>query len=181
MTEGSIARRYARALLELAREGNVLDRVEADLAGFIELCEGDLGAVMATPVYTQAERRAVLDVVLPRLGVLPLSQNFLRLLLDKERIGAIVDIHREFRALADVEAGRVRATVTTAFPLEDTMTREVTAALSASTGEEVVVSTRVDPALLGGLVAQVGSRAYDASLRTRLEQIQLTLAAPVRA
>jgi F-type H+-transporting ATPase subunit delta len=181
MTEGSVARRYARAFLELARESDALDRVEADLTAFLGLFSGELGDAMSNPVFTQAERRAVLDAVLARVDYHPYTLSFLRLLLDKDRMDRLVDVHREFRALADTEAGRVRATVTTAFPMDAALTDAVRASLSATTGKDVVISTRVDPALLGGMVAQVGSRVFDASLRTRLDQLQLSLAAPARA
>lgn len=181
MTEGSVARRYARALLELAKEADALDVVDADLAAFVEACKGDLGVVMSNPVFTQSERRAVLDAVLGKLRFHAYTLNFLRLVLDKDRMDRLADIHREYRALADVEAGRVRATVSTAFPLDAALTEAVTASLVAATGKDVVVTSRVDPSLLGGMVAQVGSRVFDASLRTRLDLLQLSLAAPARA
>src|SRR5437870_2434411 len=102
MTEGSVSRRYARALLELAKEGGLLDRIEADLTRYVELSRSaDFGQVMGTPVFTQSERRAVLDAVLPKLALHPLTANFLRLLLDKERLDGIDAIHREFGALVD--------------------------------------------------------------------------------
>ncbi len=181
MIDGSIARRYAKALLELAREDGALDRVEADLAGFVKAAEGDLGVVLSNPVFTGAERRAVLDAVLARSGFHAYTLNFLRLVLDKNRMDCLVDIHREYRALADTEAGRVRATVSTAFALDAEMAAAVQASLEAATGKDVVITTRVDPSLLGGMVAQVGGRVFDASLRTRLDLLQLSLAAPARA
>lgn len=181
MTDGSIPRRYARALLELAREDGSLDRVETDLATFVKACSGELGMVLSNPVFTQGERRAVLDAVLARLDFHAYTLSFLRLVLDKNRMDRLVDIHRAYRALADVEAGRVRATVTTAFALDAAMSEAVSDSLAAVTGKDVVITTRVDPSLLGGMVAQVGGRVYDASLRTRLDLLQLSLAAPARA
>lgn len=182
MVEGSIARRYARALLEIGREEGQIDRLGDDLARFVRLVTGgDLGVVMANPVFTQAERRAVLDRLLPGLALHPHVVSFVRLLLDKDRFAAIIDIAREYRALADEVAGRVRATVTTAAELTTTTQDAVATALARSTGKKVVLETKVDPALLGGLVAQVGGRVYDASLRTRLERLQLTLVNPSQA
>lgn len=181
MTDGSVARRYARALLELAKEDGVLDRVDSELGKFLALSQGDLSVVMSNPVFTGAERRAVLEAVLARTDFHPFTLNFLRLTLEKNRMDRLTDIHREYRALADVEAGRVRATVTTAFPLDAAMEAQITRSLATTTGKDVLVTTRVDPSLLGGMVAQVGSRVFDASLRTRLNQLQLSLAAPARA
>jgi F-type H+-transporting ATPase subunit delta len=178
VTEGSIARRYARALAALATEANVVDRTVEDLARIAEVAaanDGEFLSIMANPAFHGAERRAALDAVLGRLGLLPLTERFLRLLLDKGRFDVVGDIHREFRDLADAAAGRVRAVVTTAAPLSVVTRAEVLVALGESTGKTVVLETRVDPSLLGGIVAQVGGKVIDASLRTRLEELQLAL------
>jgi F-type H+-transporting ATPase subunit delta len=177
--EGSLARRYAKALLELAQESSSVDAVGAQLEQFVGLClanEGQLLAAMGNPGFTAAERKGVLDAVLPRLGLTPLVVNFIRLVVEKDRFAALPDISREYRALADTLARRVRATVTTATPASASLQAEITAALSAATGKQVVLETKVDPALLGGMVARVGSRLFDASLRTRLETLQVALA-----
>ncbi|MDP2315167.1 MAG: ATP synthase F1 subunit delta [Pseudomonadota bacterium] len=183
MVEGSLARRYAKALLEIGREEGQVDRFGDDLQRFGRLLDGtpELRNVMSNPVFTHTERRAVLDRFIPGLALHPHSINFLRLLLDKERFAALPEIAREYRALADLEAGRVRATVTTAAELSPTMREAVTRALAQTTGKKVVLESRVDPSLLGGLVAQVSGRVYDASLRTRLERLQLTLVNPSQA
>lgn len=184
MIEGSVARRYARALFELARDEGRIDPVAEQLDRFDALArsgDGRLGAVMSNPVYTQAERRAVLDAVIPALGLDPLVARFLRLLLDKDRMAALPDVRRAYRGLADDVAGRVRATVTTAFPLSDELRDQVMQALARATGKQVVLETTVDPSLLGGMVARVGSTLYDASLRTRLDRLQLSLSTPARA
>jgi len=179
MTEGSIPRRYAKALFELAQEASAIDRVGEQLDAVVELAranDGQVLSVMSNPGFTASERRAVLDLVLPRLGLASLVQNFVRLVLDKDRFEALPDVAREYRALADAAANRVRATVTTASAASPALRAKITRSLSASTGKDVVVEMKVDPALLGGMVARVGSKLYDASLRTRLEDLQVTLA-----
>jgi F-type H+-transporting ATPase subunit delta len=183
MVEGSLARRYAKALLEIGREESQVDRFGDDLLRFSRLIEGtpELGNVMSNPVFTQSERRAVLDRCIPGLTLHPHTVNFLRLLLDKDRFAALPAVVREYRALSDAEAGRVRATVTTASELSPAMREAVNRALTQTTGKKVLLESRVDPSLLGGLVAQVGGRVYDASLRTRLERLQLTLVNPSQA
>ncbi|MDP2307226.1 MAG: ATP synthase F1 subunit delta [Pseudomonadota bacterium] len=183
MVEGSLARRYAKSMLEIGREENQVDRFGDDLQRFGRLIEGtpELRNVMSNPVFTHAERRAVLDRFTPGLALHPITINFLRLLLDKDRFAALSNIVREYRALSDAEAGRVRATVTTAAELTPVMREAVGRALTQTTGKKVVLESRVDPSLLGGLVAQVGGRVYDASLRTRLERLQLTLVNPSQA
>jgi F-type H+-transporting ATPase subunit delta len=184
MADGSLARRYAKAFLEIAREDGHVDRLGQDLERFWRVCEleqGALAGALSNPVITHAERRTVLDRVLPGLALHHHTVNFLRLLLDKGRFVALGDILREYRALADEEFGRVRAVVTTAAPLDGHTRDAVAAALASATGKKVLVETRVDPSLLGGMVARVGSRVYDASLRSRLERLQLSLASTPQA
>lgn len=179
MVEGSVARRYARALLDLGRESKCVDRFGEDLQRFVDAAQkGNLLEVLANPVYTQAERRGVLDTVLPSANLDGTVVNFLRLLLDKNRFGALTAITQAYGELADQEAGRVRAVVTSATKLNKTELERVRKALSEATGRTVVVEAVVDPTLLGGMTARVGGRVYDASLRTRLERLQLSLTTP---
>ena len=186
MAEGSLPRRYAKALLEIGRDEKLVDRFGEDLARFGRTASAGEGSdriasVMSNPVFTHEERRKVLESVLPGLALHPHVINFLRLLLDKNRFESLFDIVLAYRDLADVEAGRVRATVTTATELGPALREQVSRALAESTGKKVVLESKVDPSLLGGMVATVGGRVYDASLRTRLERLQLSLVHPSQA
>lgn len=184
MTEGSVSRRYAKALLQIAQEVNAVDRYGNDLEKFWDVARLEnrlLANALANPVFTKPERKLVLERVLPGMNLDNTVCNFLRLLLDKNRMDGMEGIVREYRAFADIEANRVRATVTTSAPLEATARDRVQRALEISTGKSVVLDARVDPTLLGGMVAQVGSRVFDASLRSRLERLALTLTDPARA
>ena len=184
MTEGSVYRRYAKALLQIAQEVNSVDRYGNDLEKFWDVARlenGLLANALANPVFTKPERKLVLERVLPGMNLDNTVCNFLRLLLDKNRMDGMEGIVREYRAFADIEANRVRATVTTSAPLDAAAREQVLRALEISTGKSVVLDARVDPTLLGGMVAQVGSRVFDASLRSRLERLTLTLTDPARA
>lgn len=184
MTEGSVSRRYAKALLEIAQESHAVDRFGNDLEKFSAVAQldgGRLGAALCNPIFTLPERRLVLERVLPGLNLDATVANFLRLLLDKTRMDALSDIVREYRAFADVEANRVRASVTTAATLDAISRVQVQRALEVATGKSVVLEARVDAGLIGGMVAQVGSRVYDASIRSRLERLTLTLTDPSQA
>ena len=179
MIDGSLARRYAKALLELGQEAGKADLYGTQLAAFVALLlanNGQLHGVMSNPSFTAAERKSVLEAVLPQAALDPMMMNFLRLVLEKERFAALPDIAREYRSLADSLANRVRATVITAAPASPALQSEIARALPSATGKTVVVEASVDPSLLGGLVARVGGRVFDASLRTRLESLQVTLA-----
>ena len=178
MADGSLARRYARALILLGQENNALDAVGAGLGtigAVLDLSDGQLRGVLVNPGVPLAERHAVLGEVLRRLGLHAYVNNFLRLLLDKSRFAVLPEITLAFGEMADELAGRVRATVRTARALDAVTSAQVEGALAQATGRTVVVRYVVEPGLIGGMVAQVGDKVYDSSVRGRLEQLQLAL------
>lgn len=178
MADGSLARRYAKALIELGDEHTAVERIADDLhtfAAVLDLDDGALRSAMENPGFSIAERRGVLEQVLPKLGQHALVSNFIKLLLDKNRFTALSEITRAYDAMADERAGRVRATVSTAHELSPAMAAEVEAALAASTGKTVVVRFETDPSLIGGIVAKIGDLVIDASVRARLEQVRQKL------
>lgn len=183
--DDAVSRRYAQAMIEAAADADAVEAVGADLARFVELMESNgalLGDALASPVFSQDERRAVLDAILPRAGFHPLTNNLLHLLNDKRRFDRVHDIVAAYQAFADERSGRARVTVQTAEPLTPQLEAEVRQALEAVTRKTVVLRTEVRPELIGGLVAKVGDVVYDSSIRTRLEQIkQALLKAPVTA
>jgi F-type H+-transporting ATPase subunit delta len=99
------------------------------------------------------------------------------LLLDKGRIGSLPDIARAHRALVDEHAGRVRATVTTARPLDPALEARLKAALEKTSGKTVLLDKKEDPSIVGGLVTQLGDIVYDGSVRTQLQQLREQLLA----
>src|SRR5690606_7503315 len=114
MHDLSVARRYAGAMIDVAAEAGVVDRVGDDLDRFVKALElggGDLRNALCTPVFTVEEREAVLDAILPRLGVHPLTANLLRLANARRRLPLVADIARAYRDEADARAGRVRVQV----------------------------------------------------------------------
>ena len=178
MASGSIARRYARALIALGQEGGNTDAFASDLdrfAAVLDTGDGQLRAALTNPGLSTLERKAVLDQVLDKVKLTKDVGNFLRLLVDKNRLNEFDGIVRFYGEMADELAGRARAVVTTASELDAAMRKTVQDALEASTGKTVEIDFKVDPSLIGGMVAQVGDISYDASVRARLEDIQSTL------
>lgn len=176
--ETSIARRYARALMALAKDSDGADAYAKDLdqiASVVNAEGGQLSTALSHPALLPSERKGVLEAVLTRVAVTPHVANTVRLMLDKGRVGLLPELIREFSRLADLEAGRVRAHVTTAATLSDSMLAEVKKTLEASTGKTVLVDASVDAELIGGMVVKVGSIVYDASVRNRLDQLKLNL------
>src|SRR5262249_62149892 len=102
----------------------------------------------------------------------PTVVNFLRLLVDRQRVGDLGQIARSYRAMVDEKVGRMRATVTSAAPLTDRETKSLRDAIAEMTGRTIVLDARTDPSLIGGLVTQVGARQFDGSLRTQLERMR---------
>jgi F-type H+-transporting ATPase subunit delta len=178
-SSGAIARRYARALVSIGVEGNESELIAADLARFVAVLDqngGMLRLALGNPGIPIEERRAVLQTVIGRLGLSPRAGNFLRLLLDKGRFGALGAILAQVQEMTDALSGQVRAKVRTATALSPGMEAEVQQALSAATGKTAILETAVDPSLIGGIVAQVGDKVYDASVRARLNSLYTTLA-----
>lgn len=176
MSDLSVARRYATALYELAVEQGAESKVVEELGTFVAAVRGtELGVVLTRPLFDAGERAAVLNAVLPRLGVGTVVGNFVRVVSDRNRCDALAEIHRELSGLIDARAGVVRVEVRTVEPLTPELEAQVRAAFGAATGKTVVLDARRDPSLLGGLVARMGDHVYDASLATRLAELQRSL------
>ncbi len=175
MVNVSIARRYARALLEVV--GAHSDKVLEQLTGLGQLLSDnkDLADVLANPAFTRAQRTQVFEAVLAQLELDPTLQNFLRLLLERDRIAYLPDITRLFREQADLRAGRVRGKVTSAVALPPEALKHIESSLERITQRNVVLEAKVDPKILGGAMAQVGSVLYDGSLKSQLEDLRRTL------
>jgi F-type H+-transporting ATPase subunit delta len=177
MVNVSVARRYARALLEAGAQDDA-DRVSAQLEALNQLIHArpELHAFLADPTYTRAQQHAVMDVLIQKLPIdaEPLPR-FLRLLIDRRRLASLPDIARQFRDLADARAGRVRGTVVSATPLAPETLQQLQKALESVTNSEVLLQAEVDPNVIGGVATQVGSVLYDGTLRTGLDEIRRAL------
>jgi F-type H+-transporting ATPase subunit delta len=166
----SVARRYARALLSLGLEEGKFeqygDEIEAVVRAMKESRE--LGFLFTNPGYALQQRQGAVDAVAGALKLSPVTINFLRLLVDRQRIADLPQIARSYRAMVDQQAGRVRATVTSAGPLSDDELGRLREALGRMTGRSIVLEAKTDSSLLGGAVTQVGTTMLDGSLRTQL-------------
>jgi F-type H+-transporting ATPase subunit delta len=178
MANVSVARRYARAILEIAAESNSIDVVLTSLESLSRLLDenAELRDLASNPAYTRAQRWSVMEGVLKALNVSdPTVHNLLRLLGDRNRVASIPDILRIYRDLADNREGRIRGTVTSARPLAVESVKGLEASLKRLTQRNVVLQTKVDPSLIAGVSAQVGSIVYDGSIRSQLQGLRETL------
>jgi len=169
-----MAGRYATALFELALEANAVEAVQADLDRFDALVaeSADLNRLVRSPVFSAKEQLQALSAVLDRVGISGLAANFLKLAASNRRLFAVRDMIKAFRALVAEHKGEATAAVTVAEPLKNQHVDALRAALKSVTGKDVDLDIKIDPAILGGLVVQLGSRMVDNSLRTKLNAIK---------
>jgi F-type H+-transporting ATPase subunit delta len=178
MITRTVSRRYAKSLMAVAVErGASPESVLADLENAATFLNEQprILEMFKNPKLLLSERLASLERFLAASRLQPLNQNFLRLLLRKQRIDILGGIVEEFRALADAQAGVIRAGVTSAAVLTDAMVELIRARLAARFGKKVILSLAVDPELIGGLVIRVGSLAFDGSIRSQLKAMQSQL------
>ena len=175
MTRGAaVARRYAKALRGLAAEAHRLEPVAEELARFERLLATDpaLREVLLRPWVKAVTKRSIAKAVAERLGLSPLTQNFLALVAQRRRLPLLSEILTAYLALVDEAAGRVRARVRSAAPLTDRERETLRERLGRWLGKTVFLDTEVDPTVLGGFVAEVGGRVLDASVAGQLTALR---------
>lgn len=181
MIPGSLARRYARALLDLAKSPMQRDKFATDLAAFAELgrqrdeAGTSVLTVLTAERFPLAQRRDLLHALARRVAADPIVLKFLELVLEKGRINGLPDISRAYGRLADEAAGRLQAELTSATPLSPDAVSRIRTTLEQVTGKQVVTTTLVDPEIIGGIIAKVGSYVIDGSVRASLAQLRTSL------
>lgn len=170
----AIGRRYAQAYFDLAQEAGAVDVWGRELERVAEaLDDPEVALALANPRLRGEQRTRLIEALLR--GTMPQAANLVRLLLEHGRIAALPQVVAHYRRLADRASGVVRAEVTTAVPVDETLTARIRRTLSERLGGAVETTVRQDPALLGGLVVRIGDRVIDASVRTRLQQLRAAL------
>ena len=171
-----IARVYATALFQAAKDRGKLDVIREQLAQFVDALHEnrEVQLFLFSPYFSSAEKiegvkKAVTDAE-------PEFINFLALLLEKGRMPVIFRIQRQFNALWDRENKRLGVTVTSAVELDPEVTERIGKEIEEQTGNTVELNSRVDPDILGGLVLQVGNMVLDTSIRNRLEKLRKSVA-----
>jgi F-type H+-transporting ATPase subunit delta len=166
-----VHRTYARSLFEAAKEAGRVPAVRQDLADFVEAGRQvpELEELLSNPQLDKRAKSAAVEGVAG--GGDPLVLNLLRLLVEKNRAGGVEQVAEEFERMAAAEKGELSVELTTAYELSDDEARAIIGQIEQRSGHRVEARREVDPALIGGLVLQVGSRRVDASVRGRLEQL----------
>lgn len=174
MSNSTIARRYAMALVQIGAESGQVDTFRTELAdiGALFTATPEIEAAFVAPAISHEQKKGIMKELVARCSCSELMGNFLLLLVDKNRVAFLRQIVQAFEALADEYSGILRPTITTAFELDDVQLSSIRGVLERQSGKRVMPRVVVDDSLLGGVVVQVGDAVFDSSVRTQLNRIQ---------
>ena len=170
--------RYARALLEVSQQQADPEQVGQELAAFLALLEkhATLGAVLVNPAVPPARKRGLVAALLARAeGVSAVTGRLLTLLAERDRLVLLAAILETYRDRLMELRGVVRARLTTSAPLAPDRVEGIQQRLASATGKQVTLETDVDASVIGGMVTQIGSTVYDASVARHLERLKQRL------
>lgn len=180
MTSRTAAARYARALLDVAvKESADLDAIAKDLDEFGQFLQQQttLYQLLVNPAVPAPRKRGAMQEITARAQLRPVVAKLLVLLADRDRLALFREIAAVYHDLLAERNNVVRALVTSAETLSPERLNAIEQQLTATTGKHVAMTTRVDPSIIGGVIARVGSTVYDASLATQLRKIRERLSA----
>lgn len=172
-----VAKRYAKALVALARENGRLADTGEQLKRLSQLIDQhpELKALLHNPAISRHFKEDLLTDLTHRSRIGPMETNFLRLLLEKGRLPHLSNIVALYDALAEEAQNRLRVHVKSAFPLAPALLEEIRQRFSRYTNKEIVIEQDIDPELIGGIVAQMGSLVLDGSIRNELLRLKADL------
>ena len=174
MITNAIARRYAKALIQLATEEGAVEKYYDELSGFGSVLAAHHGfaALLSSPAFAIEKKKAMLQDAVDKLPLSKTVTNFFFLLLEKNRLDQLPSIIAGYRGFADELSGLLRSTVTSALPLEDIQVEEIKTVLERTTGKTILLEVAYDPSLIGGVVTKIGDTIFDGSIKTQLGRIQ---------
>lgn len=174
MSTNAIAKRYAKALVQIGAEEGLVDKFSGELSRFSAVLSENAGltSVFSNPAYGAEAKREILKDIIAKLTISTNVANFLQLLLDRNRLPFLPQISESYNRFADDLSGVIRPTLTSGLPLEEGQIEEIRASLAKSTGKKVVLDVQVDPTLIGGVVTKIGDKVFDGSIKTQLAKIQ---------
>jgi len=178
VTNKTAALRYARALLDVAvKEKADLEQIERDLTQFLDLLRAypALEKVLLNPAVPVTRKGPAVADLMARAKFSPILSKLLVMLAERDRLVLLPDILTGYRDRLMDYRHVARAEVTTASPLDARHVQAIQAGLAKATGRTVTVSTKLDPSIIGGMVARVGSTVYDASIAHQLERMKQRL------
>ena len=169
-----IAKRYAKALVQLAEEKKTVDKTRADLASFTSAVDAlpALQKLFASPVFTAENKKAVIQELAAKLGMQPTTRRFVEHLAETGRIRYVRDMYEAFLEILAERTNRAMARLTTAAEISPADLAEIKKKLETLTGKQVDIDAQVDASLIGGARAQIGSTVYDGSIKNQLTKMR---------
>jgi F-type H+-transporting ATPase subunit delta len=174
---GEASKRYAQALLDLAFDSKSLKKIENDVSILksILIESNDLQKAISSPVIDVEKKIKVLTSIAKAAGLSKLSTQFIGTVTKNRRSHDLLNILSFFQVMVAQKKGTQLAKLTSSQPLTPAQLKEIKSNLKKTLGRQVDVETSVDPDLLGGFILRVGSRLYDSSLKTKLEDLKIAL------
>jgi F-type H+-transporting ATPase subunit delta len=178
MSVAMVARRYATALADVVLEHGEAREVQDELNAWEALLQANanLREVFANPTIALDQKRSVLNKIIEAAKPRATTANFLKVLLQNQRVTELGEINRRFALILDERAGMIAATVTTARPVPEDAQQKLHAKLAGITGKKVRIDFATDAEMIGGMVTRIGSTVYDGSVRSQLQQIKEKMA-----
>ena len=175
MSQGVIARRYAKALINLAEKD--LENTGKSLTALADVYSNstELSEVLSDTKVSSQIKQNVLKIILKKIKVSKLVDTFIRYLLAKRRIVLLPNIERAFNLFLQEKLGRIEAGITVAQEISEVTVGKLEKAISRYSGKEVTVNITIDPAIIGGIVTRIGSVVIDGSIHTQLNQIRQSI------
>ena len=169
-----VAKRYAKALVQLAEEKKSVDKTRADLAAFVEAVDAlpALQKLFSSPVFTPDNKKAVIKELATKLGMQQTTQRFVEHLADTGRIRHIRDVFEAFQEIVSERLNRASVRLTSASTIGQADLAEIKKKLETLTGKQVDIDAKVDAALIGGAKAQIGSMVYDGTIKNQLTKMR---------
>lgn len=173
MSQQRIAYRYAKALIELAEEQKVLDKVQEDLHTFGKVCSTnrDFINMLNNPVVTHDKKLKILKALFEK-RFHKITNSFIEITTRKNRENVIEATCLEFNNLYNIKKGIDEATVTTTFELDNSLRSEFIKAVKAINGREAVLKEKVDKEIIGGYILKIEDRQIDESVRSKLKELE---------
>lgn len=169
-----LANRYAKALFSVAQEENAFDEYAKSLTEIATAMstQPEVKDGVTNPLYPVDVRCKVMAHIAEAMGASQVIKNFLDLVIQKKRAAFLPDIAEAFQTLIDTQRNICQGTVVTAMPLTAELNDKLQATLEKITGKKVVLSTKIDPSIIGGIIAKVGDLVLDGSIRSQLQGLK---------
>jgi F-type H+-transporting ATPase subunit delta len=172
-----IAKRYAKALVELAEEKKTVDQTRTDLAAFVGAVDAvpAMQKLFSSPVMTPDNKKAVIRELAGKLNMQQTTQRFVEHLAETGRIRYVKDVHEAFLDILAQKQNRAAVRLTTAVSINNGDLADIKKKLEILTGKQVDIDSKVDASLIGGAKAQIGSTIYDGTIKNQLSKMRMKL------